>query len=125
MTHNSVDRPPTLILSPYRGHTYINTDYAKACMKDSLSRGEAPFASHLLYPQLLDDSTESERTIGFECEKAWLAAAATSNCAAVVAVYVDRGVSEGMLETLNLAISRYRYKLKIEFRKLPSEGESI
>jgi hypothetical protein len=32
-----------------------NIRYAQLCVLDCLQRGEAPFASHLLYTQVLDD----------------------------------------------------------------------
>ena len=37
-----------IIESPYAGEIDKNTAYARRCMRDSLDRGEAPFASHLL-----------------------------------------------------------------------------
>jgi hypothetical protein len=36
-----------------------NRRYARACMKDSFNRGEAPFASHMLYPQVYPDDNET------------------------------------------------------------------
>ena len=43
--------------SPYAGDIEKNIKYARLCMKDSIDRGEYPFASHLLYTQesILDD----------------------------------------------------------------------
>lgn len=43
-----------------------NTYYARAAMLDCLLRGEAPYASHLLYTQVLDDDVEEERHRGME-----------------------------------------------------------
>ena len=47
-----------IIESPFKGNTPAeeaeNIAYAKEVMRDSLYRGEAPFASHLLYPQMLE-----------------------------------------------------------------------
>lgn len=42
------------VASPYAGDVARNERYARACMVDSLARGEAPFVPHLLYTQLLD-----------------------------------------------------------------------
>ena len=44
--------------SPYAGDVEKNIKYARLCMKDSLDRGEYPFASHLLYTQenILNDN---------------------------------------------------------------------
>ena len=77
-----------------------NQDYARQCMKDSLRRGEAPYASHLLYPQVLDDFNATERAMGMEAGFAWGAAAST------VAVYTDRGISRGMTEGIKRAHAR-------------------
>lgn len=35
--------------SPYSGDIKGNTKYARMALRDSLARGEAPIASHLLY----------------------------------------------------------------------------
>ena len=50
--------------SPYAGDVEKNIKYARLCMKDSLDRGEYPFASHLLYTQenILNDNDPVERT---------------------------------------------------------------
>ena len=40
-----------IIESPYAGFVKRNEDYARECLRDSLMRGEAPIASHLLYTQ--------------------------------------------------------------------------
>ena len=52
--------------SPYAGDVERNVQYARACLADCLRRGEAPFASHLLYTQegILDDLIEGERMKG-------------------------------------------------------------
>jgi hypothetical protein len=67
-----------------------NITYARRCLLDSLRRGEAPIASHLLYPQVLDDSIPEERKLGISAGWEWLFVAAA------VVVYMDRGVSDGM-----------------------------
>ena len=46
-------RKKTILESPYSGDVEKNIDYAKKCLKDSLERDECPFASHLLYTQVL------------------------------------------------------------------------
>lgn len=63
----------------------MNVRYARACLLDSLSRGEAPFAAHLLYPQVLSDSPEDVRK-GMRAGVAVL-----KRCAALV-VYCDNGI---------------------------------
>lgn len=85
-----------LVESPYKGDNYEhferNVAYARECLRDALLRGEAPFASHLLYTQegVLDDSVPLERERGIEAGLAW------GKCADVTVVYVDLGISGGM-----------------------------
>ena len=69
-----------------------NIAYARRCLKDSLLRGEAPLASHLLYTQagVLDDTIPEERVLGIEAGLAW------GKLAHATVVYVDRGISNGM-----------------------------
>jgi hypothetical protein len=102
-----------VIESPFGHPTKVgmeeNAAYARRCMLDSIKRGEAPYASHLLYTQCLDDLKVSERKQGMEAGFAWGAAANH------VAVYTDRGVSKGMLE----GIRRHQANGKtIEFRSI-------
>jgi|ERR1700674_170068 len=86
-----------IIESPYSGDTERNVTYARRCLLDSLSRGEAPFASHLLYTQVLDDSKPSERLLGMESGSAWY------QVADAVIVYRDFGISAGMRIGIQLA----------------------
>ena len=104
-----------IIESPYAGEIDKNTAYARQCMRDCLDRGEAPYASHLLYtqPGILDDSDPDERTKGIEAGLCWGAKADKT------AVYVDRGISKGMLQGIERAIDEDR---EIVFRSL-STGE--
>lgn len=60
-------------------------------MLDSLLRGEAPFLSHLLYTQVLDDNILPERNLGISAGLAW------GVKAELTAVYVDFGETEGMM----------------------------
>lgn len=52
-----------VIESPLKGDYERNTAYARLALRDSLKRGEIPFASHLLYPQTLDDTDEIRRIL--------------------------------------------------------------
>ena len=81
-----------VIESPFAGDVTRNLRYLRACLADSLRRGEAPFASHGLYaqPGVLDDSDPIQRALGIMAGFAWRpGAAATILC-------LDLGVSEGM-----------------------------
>lgn len=81
-----------IVESPYAGDIAANVDYARAAIRDSLSRGEAPIASHLLYtqPGVLIDEIESERQWGIDAGLAW------GRVADATVVYTDRGTSRGM-----------------------------
>src|SRR4051794_36682614 len=60
-----------ILESPYAGDVERNTLYARRALKDSLMHVEAPIASHLLYPQVLDDLIPSERQLGIDAGLAW------------------------------------------------------
>lgn len=81
-----------IIESPYANDVENNVTYARACLRDSLLRGEAPIASHLLYaqPGVLDDNEMWERDRGILAGLAW------HRAADLAAFYTDRGWSVGM-----------------------------
>lgn len=81
-----------ILESPYAGDIEANVAYARACVRDSLSRGEAPIASHLLYtqPGILRDDDPEERQWGIDAGLAWGAVATAT------VVYTDKGISRGM-----------------------------
>jgi hypothetical protein len=99
-------KPLTVLESPYRGwgdsrpeideNIALNLAYARLCLRDSLFRGEAPIASHLLYtqPHVLDDTKASERAMGIACGLVWIPVANYG------IFYTDRGWSAGMLASL-------------------------
>jgi len=88
----SKEKEIVIIESPFAGDVEANIAYARAAVRDSLLRGEAPYASHLLYTQegVLNDLVPVERelgiTAGFEFRYS----------ATKTAVYWDRGISNGM-----------------------------
>lgn len=102
------------IESPYAGDVEANVAYAKRCVHDCLRRGESPYASHLFFtqPGLLDDLEPEQRRLGIDAGLAW------QRSAGVVAVYVDRGISGGMLEGIRHASARGAH---IEVRALDRE----
>lgn len=81
-----------IIESPYAGDIEANTEYARRCVRDSLDRGEAPIASHLLYtqPGILNDDIPTERQWGIDAGLAWRVVADVS------VVYTDNGITRGM-----------------------------
>lgn len=100
-----------IIESPYAGDVIKNVAYARLCVKDSLHRGEAPIASHLLYTQdsILDDNVPAERKLGIEAGQAW------GRVADLYAVYTDYGVSLGMKHGIETA---RKLGVTVEFRSL-------
>lgn len=80
--------------SPFAGEVERNVAYAKRALLHSLSLGEAPIASHLLWtqPGVLDDNNPDDRRAGLAAGLAW------HRAAAAVVFYVDLGVSAGMAE---------------------------
>lgn len=81
-----------IVESPYMGDIERNTRYARACMHHCLLRGEAPYASHLLYtqPGVLRDEIPDERTLGIEAGFVW------RPVAELTVFFVDLGWSGGM-----------------------------
>ena len=105
-------KPRLVILeSPYAGNVEVNIKYARQCVRDSLMRGEAPIASHLLYTQegILDDNVPVERAIGIDAGLAWRRVAEAS------VVYIDLGISSGMQYGVDAAI---KAGIPVEFRYL-------
>ena len=106
-----------IVESPFAGEIEKNVRYARACLADCLRRGEAPFASHLLYTQegVLDDSIPVERSCGIYVGFAW------RDVADCTVVYTDLGISSGMQAGIDHARS-FGVDDLIEFRKLPGWG---
>ena len=100
-----------IIESPYTGDVEANEAYLAACLHDSLTRGEAPFASHGLYtrPGVLDDTAPTERTHGINAGLAW------AERADATIVYTDRGIRTGMEYGIAHAKQHHR---PIEYRTL-------
>lgn len=101
-----------IVESPYAGEIEANIEYARACVRDALSRGEAPIASHLLYtqPGILRDEDPSERQWGIDAGLAW------GSVAEATVVYTDRGISRGMKYGIENAERAGR---PVEMRSLP------
>lgn len=82
--------------SPFAGAPR-NIDYARAALRDSLERGEAPLASHLLHPQVLRDDVPADRQRGILAGHAWIP------FAEALVVYRDLGISLGMRQGIHVA----------------------
>lgn len=100
-----------IVESPYAGNIERNIEYARKCLRDCLMRGEAPFASHLLYTQehVLDDGVKEQRKLGIEAGFAW------GEAAEATAVYTDYGITAGMQQGIKRAEARGR---PVYYRKL-------
>lgn len=101
-----------ILESPFAGDVERNIKYARMCMRDCLLRGEAPYASHLLYtqPGVLDDEIPEERKLGIEAGFFW------GENADKTVVYTDLGISKGMQQGIDIAKLRGR---PVEMRTLP------
>lgn len=108
-------RKRVIIESPWSGNESVNKAFGRACLRDSLGRGEAPLAGHLLYTQVLLDIKPTERRMGMLSGFAWYEEAET------VVVYCDRGISEGMLQ--GIAVATY-YGVPVLYRRLADGAES-
>ncbi len=97
-----------IIESPYAGGIERNVAYARACVRDSLMRGESPIASHLLYtqPGILNDDIPEERMLGINAGLEW------ESVADKHIFYIDYGISTGMQYALESTT------LPIEYRKI-------
>jgi hypothetical protein len=102
-----------IVESPFAGDVAANVAYARRAVHDSLLRGEAPIASHLLFtqPGLLNDLVPDERQLGMAAGLEWYRAAE------LCAVYTDRGTSSGMALGIQRAAEM---GVPVEFRSLPN-----
>lgn len=109
-----------VIESPYAALTpegiEVNVAYARAAMADAFARGDAPFASHLLYtqPGILNDSIPEERRLGIDAGLQWAEAGAQATV-----VYVDLGITDGMRQGIARAEAVFR---PVEYRSLPKRS---
>ncbi len=94
------------ICSPYAGDVENNVGMARKMCRKAIEAGYAPFAPHLHYPGIVDDSDEKERAAGISCGLRFMDA-----CDEVWA-YIGKGRSPGMAQELTYATStgkRIRY----------------
>lgn len=108
-----------IVESPFAGG-FVNVKYSRECIRDCLDRGESPFASHLLYTQkgVLNDSIPDERRRGIEAANGWL------EVADYIAVYVDLGISPGMVRGIVKA-TLVRKPIHLRWIKEPRPEEII
>ena len=86
------------ICSPYTGDTKKNIEIAIAYSKLAIRGGYMPIASHLIYPQMLNDEKPEERELGLKfgiemvemCDEIWI-------------VITKAGVTAGMEDEIVVA----------------------
>lgn len=88
-----------------------NKKFTLACMRDCFMRGEAPYASHVIYAQthILDDFIAHERALGMHAGFLW------GDLGELTVVYTDLGISTGMEMGINHAKKIGR---EVEYREL-------
>lgn len=97
-----------VIESPFAGDREKNVAYARALVRHALKQGLYPYASHLFYPQVLDDDHPQERKLGIDAGFAWGALATKTF------VGIDLGISKGM--ELGIAAAKERGREVVEVR---------
>jgi len=111
-----------IVESPFAGpdnNTVLqNIEFGRACLRDCLLRGEAPFASHTLYTQtnVLNDDIPEQRAKGMAAGWSWMAVADA------VVVYLDRGISSGMSQGIARAAE---FGIPVSYRRLDTPGEEV
>lgn len=104
-----------IIESPFAGNIERNILYARFAARDALIyHGEAPFLSHLLYPQpcILNDHDQDERRMGITAGHQWMLRAD------LVAVYTDLGESPGMAQGIKMA---KRCGITVKYRRIHND----
>jgi len=65
-------KPCVFICSQFAGDIEKNTKRARRYLRFAIMKGAIPFAPHLLYPQVLDETDPSERELGLFFGMVWL-----------------------------------------------------
>jgi hypothetical protein len=94
------------ICSRYAGDVQEHVDTAQHLCLLALEDGYAPFAPHLLYPQVLDDDKPEERELGMSAGLAFMAVCDE------VWVYGADGISAGMRREIDEArrLGKYTWR---------------
>ena len=100
--------PVAIVESPFSGDMERNRQYAIRACVDCLKRGEVPYASHLFFPQFLNELAPEQRELGLT------AGYAMWNVATKIVLYCDLGKSGGMLRAAERATLR-RFPIEERF----------
>ena len=103
-----------VIESPYAGEVESNLTYLRRCIKDCLTRGEAPIASHGLFTRFFDDDDWAQRTLCILAGHSWI------QKAAALVVYEDYGTTKGMILGIEEAT---RTCIPVEYRTIGVNDE--
>lgn len=102
-----------VIESPFAGDSehkrLAHRLYAKRALLHSICAGESPFASHMLYTQVLDDDKTEDRALGIRAGLRFY------SVAKICAVYSDYGISPGMHEGIKVA---REFGVLVDFRTI-------
>jgi hypothetical protein len=111
-----------LLETPCSGneHPIFYERYAKACIRDSLLRNEAPLSAFLLYKQsgILNNFISSEQILGRLAQSEW-----SKFCKKII-VYKDLGLTKEMQINIDSAVAsnkivEYRILNDSQFKKEP------
>lgn len=103
----------TIIESPFKGRTpeqeAQHKRYLNLCIRNSVLRGETPYASHRMLTDALDDADPVERELGmqagFDMREALLQLLRVGETSVLTAVYEDFGISGGMKRGMTAALA--------------------
>ena len=106
-----------IVESPYAGDVKRNVAYARLAMQWLLRQGMAPFASHLLYTQCLDDRDAADRELGIAAGMSW------RHGAELTVAFVDFGISGGMKAGMSHARKHGQEVREVMLRSEMGEGD--
>ena len=108
-------KPLVYIASPLSGDVERNLEFARKACRYAIEQDVAPFAPHLLYTQMLDDSSPAERQLGVEmgnqmlalCDELWLCGDRLSaGTADEKALAEQLGIGEATLEDIIMELEK-------------------
>jgi hypothetical protein len=107
-----------IVESPFKGDRERNVEFAKNVCRALVWEGWNPYASHLFFPQFLDDDDEAERQTGISFGLEWGAKARVVFCC------LREG--EDMSLGMEYALSLHRMQGKITMlRRYTQEGKLL
>lgn len=98
-----------IVESPFQGYNIKRNEvYMTRCLKSVIDMGGAPFASHAIYPQVLDEDDPKQRALGIQLGYAFWQGADS------ISFFLDYGMSEGMEAAYERAVS-LGMKIEVSF----------